>query len=167
MSVSVTSTQKLKVVETVTTSDPVVGDGSFTHQQANEADVTLNATSTPKAEDVYSGQVQLSSGTATVDLTSLTNSTGGTAKDFTGKKVQVFKLHAASDNTAGVVVAPAVSNGYNLFGDSDGQVTLGANEYLSRFCNDQLAAVGASAKDLTLTSSDVDAKLNILLVAGT
>ena len=74
--------------------------------------------------------------------------------------------HPTSANTDPITVKPAAANGYNLFGDASGQVTLGPGDVLAVKYNDTLPDVAAGAKDITITSADAVAKYKIILGAG-
>jgi len=111
----------------------------------------------------------LSSGTATIDLTALTRGNGGaTAVNMSGLKVQIFKFENVSTNTAAITITDGASNGYNIFGDASGQVTLGIGCVLQVVCPtaEYLPDVAAGAKDIDLSSSDQDATINVMLAAG-
>lgn len=87
------------------------------------ASLTLNATSTPAVTKVSAASYTLSSGAATIDLTSLSG-VGGTV-DATGLKLQgmLFKNRAGN---APITITAGASNGYLLFGTS-GSVVLSAH----------------------------------------
>lgn len=129
----------------------------------------LTATTTPAATKVFSDNIALSSGSATLDLTSLSGP-ATTTVDFTGLKVQLIKLTCPLTNTAGITVdAKDASTGYNLFG-ADNAATTEKQEVLpgcvaSFFMNDKLEDVDSTHKDLTLTGTGTEA-INVLLIAG-
>jgi len=117
------------------------------------------------ATKAWSDQRSLSSGTDSLDLTALVH-TNLNNVDFTGLKVQLLKLKAAAANTAAIVFADASSNGYSLFGDASGQITLPAKAQALFYFGDTLADVSSTVKALTITSTDLDATYDILIVAG-
>lgn len=126
---------------------------------------TIDASSTVPATKTFSDKITLSAGAATIDLTALVR-TPLAAVDFTGLKVQLVKFKAASANTAVVIVVPGASNAYNLFGDSDGQVTYPAEAESLNYWADQLADVSSTVKNVDLSSTDLDAIIEVELVAG-
>lgn len=73
----------------------------------------------------WSDQRTLAGGTDTIVLTALANG-NLPAKDFDGLKINAWKIKADKTNTQPIVVAPAASHGHNMFGDANGQITLGA-----------------------------------------
>lgn len=86
--------------------------------------------------------------------------------DFTGLKVQLAQIRAAAANTDVIVFKPASSNGYHLFGDNNGQITLNPGQAMLLTGYDALADVSSTAKALYMSSPDVDAQYDIILVAG-
>ena len=155
---------KLDLAETISLGEEQVTDPPVLHTIAN-ASGTLDANSGVPVTLPWSDEAQLSGGTLTLDLAALARLRLADI-NFTGLKVQLVKIVAHADNTAVIIVKPAASNGYFLFGDADGQWTGAAGAITQTFGNESLPDVGASAKDITITSSDVDAKFHILLAAG-
>ena len=153
----------LKVAETLGLALDHATDVDAEHDFAISG--TLNGTSTPPATKAFSDEGQLSGGTKTIDLTALVGALAASV-DFTGLKVQLVKIRADSANTSTITVKDGATNGYNLFGDASGQITLGAKDAALLFFNDSLPDVAAGAKDIDITSSDVDAKYDIIIVAG-
>lgn len=129
------------------------------------APVTLNASSTPPASQAWSDEIDLAAGAATIDLTALARG-DLSAGDWTDLKVQIAVFYADPDNTEPVVIADGAANGYEIFGDANGQVSLEPGDVEIRFCKDTLDDVAAADCEIDLTSVDADAKLHVLLVAG-
>lgn len=129
----------------------------------------LAAATTPAVTKVYAQQLQLSSGTLTVDLTALVDG-AGQALDLTGLKVQIIKIvnaprsGAANTDTLNVVIAAV--NGYQWAGDAASEATLAIGGSLQIYNPEGTPDVGASAKDITFSSPDVDADFQLLIAAG-
>ena len=155
---------KLDMEETISLGEEQVTDPVVRHTIANDSG-TLDSTTGVPVTKIWSDEAQLSGGTLTLDLTALARPRLADV-DFTGLKVQIMKIVAHTANTAVIIVKPAASNGYFLFGDTDAQWTGGALDEVLQKTNDSLPDVGASAKDITITSSDADAKFHIELAAG-
>ena len=118
------------------------------------------------ATKVAGDSVDLAGGTLTLDLTALVGAAGA-AVDFTGLKVQVAKFRNVSTNTGTLVITVGAANGYNIFGDADGSVTLGIGAEILMYCPDTLDAVAAADLGIDITSAaDADATLEYMLVAG-
>lgn len=126
---------------------------------------TIDAGSTVPATKAFSDEITLVAGAATIDLTAMVRTPLANV-DFTGLKVQLVKFKAATANAAAVVIKPGASNAYNLFGDSDGQITLPASAESEQYWADQLADVSSTVKNVDLSSSDTDAIIEVVLVAG-
>lgn len=122
-----------------------------------------NASTTPDAELVYSGTVSLSDGSATLDLTSISNSEGDTIAT-TGKKVRVFKAKATSDNANALTLTEGASNGYALAGAS-WKVILEASDSVLFILNDNADAVGASDKTIDLSGTGSQS-VDIIIIFG-
>ncbi len=155
----------LKVTDTPDFSLDLGSGGTLTHQITGGAG-TLTASSAVPATKAWSDQVQLSSGTLTLDLTALSRGSVLSAVDFSGLKVQIIKLKAPTTNTADITVDVGAANGYELFLGASSQLDLGPGDSVLFKRTDNLADVAAGDKDIDLSSSDVDALLDIILVAG-
>ncbi len=155
---------KLNIDETITLGEDLVSNPPVLHTISGDTG-SLDGNSAVPVTTPFSDQVQLSGGTVTLDLAALVRANLANS-NFTGLKVQVWKIKAATGNTAVIIVKPAASNGYHFLGDADGQATLAADDQLMGQFNDSLPDVGGSAKDLTITSSDADAIFEIILAAG-
>lgn len=126
---------------------------------------TLNASSTVPATKPWWDDGTLSGATADLDLTALTR-TNLPNVDMTGLKVQLFKFKAgSSNNSGGIVVSDHATNGYNIFGDSSGQVTALPGQEVMLIGNDSLADVSSSVKVILLTGTSGDT-YSIEIVAG-
>lgn len=98
----------------------VLSTAQVAHDQYKTS-ATLSSSTTPAITEVVSVLVTLSGGAATVDFTSLTKAGGGSL-DTTGLKLQAayFEVPGSSSMT----ISDGATNGYNIFGDASGQVTI-------------------------------------------
>ena len=105
----------------------------------------------------------LSTGTATVDLTSLTGSLGE-AVTLTGLKVQAVIFKNPSTNANSISIAEGASNGYELLGNAF-SITLPPGSQVCVYIPEGAPDVGSSAKtwDLAGTGSQ---ELLIGIAAG-
>lgn len=160
---------RLEVRETLGLSLDSAADPDIIHE-TTPGEGTLTASSTVPATKAWSDQGQLTAGTVTLDLTSLSNGSTLAATNMTGLKVQLVKITNApatgTANTSTLTIADGASNGYTLFGDASGQVTLPVGGWVLLGGNEGLPDVASNAKNITLTSSDTDADYQILIVAG-
>lgn len=150
---------------------------ALTVPNTNEAQQIIHEIATPKGvlssatpvvvSKAWSSRVQLSAGALSLDLTALTR-TNLPNVDFTGLKVKAMKIVPVAANTAAVTLTVGGTNGYQAFGAiADGKISLAAGsgaEFI--FGNAELPAVDASAKTIDLSSSDVDALVDIIIAAG-
>ncbi|HEY1067231.1 MAG TPA: hypothetical protein VGE52_14015 [Pirellulales bacterium] len=117
-SASVTVALSSKMQGTVVSSD-VSPDGAFNASSKTrilsgwDADISLNGSTTPKAEQLICTKVTLSGGAATLDLTNITQ-VDGNGFDATGKKLVGYRFQNPNNNP--VTVAPGASNGYDFAG---------------------------------------------------
>ncbi len=125
----------------------------------------LTGSSSVPVTKAYSDRFSLSSGSATLDLTSLTDAKGD-ALDLTGLKVQLIAVQCASGNTDAVTVDVGTSNGYEFGGDSTSEMSVQQGGTLVFYAPETLDDVGASDKTIDFSSSDEDASVDVLIVAG-
>lgn len=155
---------KLQVVEVPDLDLAAAADPTVTHTLSNTG--RLTPATTPAVSKVWADQIQLSAGTLTIDLTNLDNGNLPNI-DMTGLKVQIWKIFAASANTAHIVAVPAASNGYDFLGPAaSGSISIGPGGAAMMLFNEDLEDVDATNHDITFTSSDVDAILDIQVLAG-
>lgn len=103
--------------------------------------------------------------TETLDLTALPQANFTANVSFSGLKVQAFKVIAAAANANPITFADGAVNGYNMFGDASGQITvLPGNEVLLIF-KDNLDDVGASDLAIDVTGTGT-LSYDIQMVAG-
>lgn len=148
-----------EVIETLSLGLDVASNPSITHQISGISGV-LNASSTPPGSQVFSDRRTLTAGADTLDLTALTNSIGA-ALDLTGLKVQLLLIKGATTNTGDIVVATGASNGYpGITG------TVPDGGYMLLFGNDGYADVAAADAEIDISSTDLDAIYDVIIVAG-
>jgi hypothetical protein len=167
MSVAVSLSAILSITETLETNVAFASatDKSITINGLNQS-ATLNASSTPPAVLASVYEKALSTGSATIDLTSLPQSgalAGGNA-DSTSKRLQAVIFKNKTGNTSRITVAKGGSNGYQLAG-ATWSFPLLPGQWMLFFGNNlaDLVAGGAKNIDLTGTGSEV---LQIALVFG-
>lgn len=127
-----------------------------------EKRINLSGLTTPVVDTPYVGQLSLSAGALTVDLTSLAR-TGRSALDLTGQIVYGFLIEnlGANDMT---FVAGAIS-GYGLFSATNGTV-VGANNGLEMgYTPAGYGTVGASALNIDVSGTAAQS-FNIMLITG-
>jgi hypothetical protein len=146
-------------------------DVPITHTIGDNAGQLTDSTTVPVTK-VFSDEASLTAGAMTIDLTGAAGimSTGGELGirvNFTGLKVQVGKIVADADNHAStpLVFKVGASNGYNIFGDADGQIALYPGGIYQFLYNDILPDVAAGAKNIDVTGDTTDT-FKILLGAG-
>lgn len=128
---------------------------------------TLNSSSAAPVTKVYSDEITLTAGAATIDLTSLTGF-AATSASWSGLKVQAIILSTNANNTAAVTFSEGASNGYEALGNG-WTITIGASGKSGTamfYLNEGAPDVGSSAKTIDVASSDTDAKFRIVAVAG-
>lgn len=122
MSVQANITSQIVVTETL---DLPGANRPQVRHDAFKTTATLNADTTPAATQIVSFIVTLSAGAATIDLSALPGTQG--TLDGTGLKIRSFWLKNIKEdgtaNTGAVTITPGASNGYNIFGASDGKAT--------------------------------------------
>lgn len=154
----------LTVIETLDSGvDNESGSTTLTHGWDTSG--TLRSDTTVPATKSWSDTRSLTAGTDSLDLTSLSRGNLA-AVDCTGLRVQLFKITAASANTASIVLAQGDTNPYFVMGATGGTITIPAGSTALFHYPDKLADVSSSAKALKVTSSDADASYQVELVAG-
>lgn len=156
---------KLKVTETLDVAIDGVTNLDHTLQIAGSSG-SLSPTTTVPCTKAWKDQGALTAGAATIDLTNLARD-NLPAVDMSGLKIQLVHIINASTNTATLTVTDGATNGYLLFGDASGQVTIPVGGQILWFGNEALADVTNASNDtIDLSSSDTDATYDILIVAG-
>ncbi len=103
----------LSAVHTVTGTFISSGDATLTTALSSES-LVLNAGTTPPVTKIASGSKALSSGSGTLDLTSLPGLTADETVTMLGLKVQFLILRNKSTNANVMTVSKGASNGYGL-----------------------------------------------------
>ncbi len=142
-----------------------VADPTIKHDIGSAKTTIDSGTAASPVTKAWSDEVQLSGGTISLDLQALVGFLAD-AVDLTGLKIQGFHIKADVDNSAVIVIKDGASNGYELFGAASGQVTLPANGEVMFFSPEGLDDVAAADSEIDVTSSDVDAKFKITIIAG-
>lgn len=124
-------------------------------------ETTLSASSTPAVTKAASGAITLAGGSATLDLTAAPHPSGTTI-DFTGLRLRRIELRARATNSAEVVIAADIVNGYAIKLSE----TLAAGDHVGRAYETNLGAVGSTAKRIGLSSADADAIVDFVIVGG-
>lgn len=93
---------------------------SLTHSGFNVAQ-SFSAASVPVGDAIAFFEVTLSGGAASINLAALPHN--GATIDGTGKKVQAAIFRNPAGNNP-MTITDGASNGYNIFGDASGQVTI-------------------------------------------
>lgn len=136
-----------EVLETNTSSAATTGR-TLTHGEFNESG-TLNSGTTPPVTKQASFIATLSSGSLSVDLTSLTGTNGATV-DGTGLRVQLLRVKNLGANA--LTVAGGASNGYDAWG-GDFLITIPQNGIFQIYGNDAGSDIGSSYKTLDLSGT--------------
>lgn len=157
----------LKVQDSVDLALALADDPTVTFKPTFTNSGQLTGATAVPATKQFTKTITLAAGVASIDLTALV---AEATKDFTGLKVQLVGIFAASTNTATVICKPGAANPARIFGTdagaNHGQVVLDAGCGCAFYMNDKLVDVGATAKNVDFSSTDVDAVIEVLLVAG-
>lgn len=173
--VTVTLDAGLTAKETLdSSSSPASGAGgnARTFNQYNLSGVGLSGSTTPKVDaPPVDLSHTLSGASGTLDLTAIPLARDvGQNTDLTGKKLVALLIKAPTGNTGPITIADGATNGYLLFGDASGQVTLKPGEMIIKAyqlsSTQAHAAVGASAKTIDISGTSGD-KIEALAVFGT
>lgn len=125
----------------------------------------MDGTTGPAATAWWHGEVTLSAGALSIDLTALTDAISGLTVDMTGKKIRSMWLFAPTGNAGAITIKPHASDGYTGWTSSGGQV-LSAGDYRGPDIFTGGIAVDATHKILHVTGSGTD-KLQLVLLFGT
>lgn len=164
MSVSVAYASTVQATETLTASVPAISASanSVIHNGYNTS-ATLNSGTTPPVTTPVYFEKDLSSGTATIDLTALTGTNGSTVT-LNGLKVQIFKVIAKTGNANPITLTEGASNGYELMG-SAWTIALKAGEEFTYKGTDTSPDVGGSTKTIDLSGTGSQG-VKIAIIAG-
>ena len=163
MSVTVSYLSQATVTEIISnnTISASAKNRTVVHDQLNTTQ-TLNGVSSPAVSMVAEFQGNMTAGTLSIDLTSLTG-TNGAATNMTGLKVQIFKVIALANNANNITLVQGASNGYNLMGSFS--VTLAPGQEFLFYGNAATPAIGSGARILTMTGT-LSQGADFVVVAG-
>ena len=113
MAVSLSRLIQVTATETLAATLPTLGSSSLSHSQLNTAAETFNSGTTVPVTVAVGVIVTLTAGSATLDLTAITDELGRTV-DLSGLKVQSLRVKPHADNANIISMKPGASNGYNL-----------------------------------------------------
>ena len=158
---------KLKVTETIALGLDGVTDQAFVAQIGTDVSSgTKTPTSAVPCTQRWEDTISLVAGAHTIDLTALPN--GNLAnKDFTGLTVQFIKVINPSTNANSITVKDGATNGYLIYGDTSGQVTIapGMMNFHGAAETEGLAAVSATVKTIDITGTGTQS-FKVQVVAG-
>ena len=121
-----------------------------------------NATSNPDGTDLWSGEVDLIAGAASIDLTNLTQAALNSVVNATGKHIRAIAVLADAANADSIKIGTGASNGYVGIATLD-QILAGQIRVATQ--------IGAAAVDATHKTLDVAGtgtqKLYVLIIFGT
>ena len=83
---------------------------------------------------------------------------------MTGLKLQYFYFSNTTGNAV-MTISDGASNGYNVFGDASGQVTIDDGCAVAGWMNDKLADVASGVKTIDLAGTGTES-IDIMLVFG-
>lgn len=142
----------LTIRETLVVNVPAATRPILQHNGYN-ASATLKSDTTPPVTKAAVFSKALVAGVGTIDLTALVG-TNNLAVDGTGLKVQAIKIKNPSTNTKVLLIKPATSNGYNLFGAAF-QIILNPGEHFQWVGNDSanVPDIASGAKNLAISDN--------------
>ncbi len=151
MTIAVTYVSQVGVVTTLAGVYVSPADATVTSSMNTTA--ALNSGTTPPATKSSFGTLTLSSGTGTIDLTSLPDDNGTPAVvTLTGLRIATMKLRNKSTNANAITVAKGASSGFTGFGSAF-SIVLQVGEEVSLLCQNLAAAVSAGVKTLDVTGT--------------
>lgn len=166
MSVSVKYQNILEITETITTSYDLAGNAVVSPvHKIDAAGGTRNAGTTPAAVDGWSDRRALVAGADSIDLAALTGA-AGLAKSAVGYKLQNIRIRPLDANSNPITFAKAAVEGYSLFGDADGELTLYPGMDVNIDCNGKLAEIVNNTNDKIDVSGTGTEGYDIILVWG-
>jgi hypothetical protein len=164
MSVTATIRAHMDTVKTLT--GPFV-DPTDATVRVNGLDQTLSlsASSTQPITEVVTQELALSSGAATIDLTSLPDLAGvAGAVDGTGLKVQAVLFQNDSANANDMTLSQGLSNDYELLGATF-SFTLKPGQWVLVFLNDASPDIASGDKEIDVAGTGAQI-LNYHLLLG-
>lgn len=130
-----------------------------------DTSLALNGSSTPKVSKCAFFTKALTAGAATIDLTALPGTNGGTV-DLTGLKVRAIKIRASGSNANPLTVKNGASNGYGLdAAESNWTLVLDAGQEALIYTGTTSVAVGSGAKTIDLAGTGTQS-VDVAIFAG-
>lgn len=168
-----------KSSETISSTDSplVVGSGSTKRPYQRAVNTTLVDTDTPGPDTLVAKKYTLTNGSpTTLDLTAAPKAENDDLSvDCTGKQLLGWHLSADPANVGTITIAPHGTNGYNVFGDAAGSLTLMRGQDVSsgmqRKTDTSLPTwgtdpVAAGDKQIALSTSTTGSILYLHMVFG-
>lgn len=166
MSVTLTYTSILAVVETLETNVPFASasDKTVTHNGLDQtlSGITAGTAASPSTK-VAAYQKALSAGAATIDLTAIPG-VNGVTQDMSGLRVQFAKFRNPSGNANPITIGEGASNGYEMLGNG-WTILLDPGCEILLYNPEASPDVAGAAKTIDLAGTGSQA-LDIILVAG-
>lgn len=157
MSLAVQLTTRVSVVHTLEGELIDPDNDSVTANQLTE-DLALTSSTTPPVTKHGGGELTMSTGTGSIDLTAVPGLTSEETVVGTGLKLQALKLRNKSTNANIITVAKGASNGYGLDASAtDWDVTLSPGQEVTFYLDDAAPDIASGARilDVTGTGSQV------------
>ncbi len=163
MSISVYHASDIQITKSPT--GPFIDPNNATLAVRLNQTTTLTSATVPPATKYAEFQQALSSGTATIDLTSLPDDDGvAGGVTFLNLKISRAIFRNPSTNANSITITAGASNGHNLGGASWKVVLLPGEEWEYKgFATGVTVVSGAKTWDLTGTGAQA---LDVILVAG-
>jgi hypothetical protein len=168
-----------KSAETISSTDSplVVGSGSTKRNYQRSVSSVLVDTDTPGPDTLVAKKYTLTNGSpTTLDLTAAPKAENDDLSvDCTGKQLLGWHLSADPANTGTITIAPHGTNGYNVFGDASGSLTLMRGQDVSSGIQRKtdatlptwsMDAVAAGDKQIALSTSVTGSILYLNMVFG-
>ena len=165
MAVALTYASTMTVVETFSAAQApaaAAGSNTITHALFNGSQ-SLNAGTTVPVSAVAAFNKPLVAGAATIDLTVLPQTGGGTFSG-NGLYVRAIKFIADAANANPITIKFGAANPYNLFGAS-WQIILSAGMEFLAFLVSGAPQIAAGAKNIDLSGTGVQ-DVNVIIVLG-
>lgn len=157
MATTATYISGVNAVETLATNVPAVASSNnslqHTGYSTSKALTGTGSSGLPAVTKLAYFSKALSTGTGTIDLTSLTGTNGATV-DLTGLKVCLMKFRNPSTNANTITVAKGASNGFGLTtSGTTFSIPIPPGGEVTIFCDEGTPDVGGGAKTLDLTGT--------------
>ncbi len=174
MAVSAAYDLKVSVTETgLTFGSELISNTSLLHEQTTRAQGTLTAdsvshtdgTTVVPATKVYSDQVPLAAGAATVDFTTLLDY-AGTAMTFDTLNIQLLFIENDQANANNMVFVDGLTNPYFFLTENPSSMTLAPGQSILIYGNDAMPAIANASVEQIDVSGTGAQFFNIIAVAG-